>query len=238
MPHTGLIIFDCDGVLINSEPIASRTLAEALLSAGIAISPDQALAEFTGHSEADIRSICADKLGLEDVEAVFTSWHVRLYEAFNRSLAAMPGIEDIVAGIDGPKCVASNSSMLRLERSLGLLKLWQSFAPDIFSAEIVARPKPAPDLMLYCADRFGVAPMSCIVIDDSPHGVEAARAAGMMAIGFVDPADPRPDRGKLLAASGACAVATGAAELAVALRAAERLLSSGPPIKMTEMTER
>jgi beta-phosphoglucomutase-like phosphatase (HAD superfamily) len=107
--------------------------------------------------------------------------------------------------------------MERLQRSLGSLDLWSHFSSRVFSADAVTRPKPAPDLLLHCAREMSAAPEHCVMIDDSPHGVEAAVAAGMVAVGFVDPTDPRPARRALLLEAGAMVVATGADELLEAL---------------------
>ncbi|MFC0244021.1 HAD family hydrolase [Falsochrobactrum ovis] len=219
-----LVIFDCDGVLINSEPIASRTLAEMLQDAGVSISAEEAHVKFTGSSESIIRAICEKEYGLTDIDARFKNWHAGLFAEFARSLEPMPGIFEIVNSIDRPKCVASNSTLERLRESLGRLPLWDQFDPHIFSAEMVARPKPAPDLLQLCAEKFGVRPERCVMIDDSPHGVSAAVSAGMMAIGFVDPLDPRPGRAPLLSADGAQIVVEGAAELPAALQSINLML--------------
>lgn len=226
LANIALIIFDCDGVLIDTEPIASRTLAAILREAGVDISSAESHAKFTGHSESAIRAMCVRDYGLSRVDELFSVWHERLFAEFSRSLTAMPGIARVVAQIRRPKCVASNSTMERLQSSLGLLDLWHVFAPGIFSAEAVARPKPAPDLLLHAVAEFKAAPEQCVMIDDSPHGVVAAVAAGMLAIGFVDPADPRPQRKELLAKSGAFAVAVGAAELIGVLQAANQALAT------------
>lgn len=220
-----LVIFDCDGVLIDSEPIASRTLAEALNDAGVAMTPLEAHRRFTGNSERDIRRMCAHDYGVADIDGVFAAWHERLYAEFAASLTPMPGITEVVTWLDRPKCVASNSTMERLRNSLGHLPVWQNFAPFVFSAEAVRRPKPAPDLLLHCATELAVAPRRCVMIDDSPHGVSSAVAAGMVPIGFVDPADPRPGRRALLKAAGAFTVVMGAGELQAALIAAGRALA-------------
>lgn len=220
-----LLIFDCDGVLINSEPIASRTLAKALQDAGAAITADEVLVRFTGNSASAIRRICTEELGIADLDTVFEAWHLDIYPEFARSLEPMPGIEKLVHALPHRKCVASNSSTDRLSKSLGLLPLWNAFAPSIFSADMVARPKPAPDLFHLCAETLAVDAARCVVIDDSAHGITGARAAGMTAIGFVDPADPRPGRAKILAEAGAVFVATGADELQEALARLETPLS-------------
>lgn len=225
LEQIGLVIFDCDGVLIDSEPIASRTLAEALIEAGVSITPLEAHRRFTGNSERDIRRMCAHDYGVADIDGMFAAWHGRLYTEFATSLTAMAGIADVVAGLDRPKCVASNSTMERLRNSLGQLPLWESFAPFVFSAEMVKRPKPAPDLLLHCATELAVEPRACVMIDDSPHGISSAVAAGMVPIGFVDPADPRPGRRALLKAAGAFTVVIGAGELPAALANAGRALA-------------
>ncbi|MFB9948827.1 HAD family hydrolase [Rhizobium puerariae] len=216
-----LLIFDCDGVLINSEPIASRTLAKALRDAGAMITTEEVLVRFTGNSAGNIRRICTEELGIGDLDAVFEAWHLDIYPEFVRSLEPMPGIERLVRSLPHRKCVASNSSTERLSKSLGLLDLWHAFAPSVFSADVVARPKPAPDLFHFCAETFAVEPGNCVVIDDSAHGIVGAKAAGMAAIGFVDPADPRPGRAQILAEAGAGLVATGAEELEMALASLE-----------------
>lgn len=213
-----LVIFDCDGVLIDSEPIASRTLAVALQKAGIAITPAEALHVFTGNSEAIIRQMCIDDYGLKDVDATFADWHETLKVAFATDLAPMKGMAELVSSLTLPKCVASNSRIARLRQSLGNTALWNMFAPHVYSAEQVERPKPAPDLLLHCARQFGSAPENCAMIDDSAHGMDAARAAGMLAIGFVDPNDPRPGRQDILARAGADHVVTGVEGLSALLR--------------------
>lgn len=210
---TDLVIFDCDGVLIDSEPVASRVLWKVLNDAGVLISVSEVHRRFTGSSEDDAQRICIAELGLAEPAPVFRAYRNALYPQFACSLTSMPGVHDLVRGLAIPKCVASNSSMERLQNSLGLLDLWHEFDEHIYSAEMVAHPKPAPDLFLLCANEFGTAPGRCVVIDDSPHGIVGAVAAGMAAIGFVDPADPRPGRPAVLAEAGAIAVATGALEL-------------------------
>ena len=224
LDNIALIIFDCDGVLIDSEPIASSTLAQSMRAHGMAITDAEAHVKYTGNAVRIIRRMIEDEYFHRDMDGLFAHWDQMLYAGFAERLKAMPGIVDVVGALDRPICVASNSTMHRLERSLGTLPLWQSFFPQIFSADAVPKPKPAPDLMLHCAKAFGVAPGNCVMIDDSPHGIEAARAAGMIGVGFVDPADRRPGRAEVLAEAGAFCVATGAAELPEALAIANRSL--------------
>ncbi len=220
-----LLIFDCDGVLIDSEPVSSRVLWEALQTAGVSISHAEVHRRFTGYSESDARRICIEELGVADVDQAFAECRDHLYAAFSHSLQLMPGIAPLVRSLPQRKCVASNSTLERLRNSLGLFDLWDAFDPNIFSAEMVAAPKPAPDLFLLCAETLGVDPARCLVVDDSPHGIAGAVAAGMRAIGFVDPADPREGRRAVLADAGAMLVATGADELS---RAFDAVLSADP----------
>jgi HAD superfamily hydrolase (TIGR01509 family) len=220
-----LLIFDCDGVLVDSEPVASRVFWQSLQAAGVSISHAEVHRRFTGYSESDARRICLDELGVDDVDRVFARSREHLYAAFSRSLQPMPGIDALIRSLPQRKCVASNSTLERLRNSLGLFDLWDAFDPNIFSAEMVAAPKPAPDLFLLCAETLGIDPARCLVVDDSPHGIIGAVAAGMRAIGFVDPADPREGRRAVLADAGAMLVATGADELS---RAFDAVLSAGP----------
>jgi HAD superfamily hydrolase (TIGR01509 family) len=219
MNRPDLIIFDCDGVLIDSEPLASRTLSEALTAAGVAMTPLEVHQTFTGKAEVDIKRLCVEEFGLKEPNAVFSGWHKTLFETFARELKPMPGMASLVAALETAKCVASNSRQERLAASLGRTVLWPAFAPHIYGADSVARPKPAPDLLLHCAAKTGVSANACVMIDDSPHGITSARAAGMISIGFVDPADPRPDRAGVLRAAGADHVAVGAGELTSVLAA-------------------
>ena len=219
-----LVIFDCDGVLIDSEPVASRILSETLTAAGIGISEGEVRRRFTGYSDSDARIICRDELGIADPEPLFSAMSARLYGEFARSLQPMPGIAEVVSSVRQMKCVASNSTLERLRNSLGLFGLWKDFAPHIYSAEMVARPKPAPDLFFLCVETLGVDPARCLVIDDSPHGIAGGVAAGMKAIGFVDPADPRAGRHEVLRDAGAVMTVTAASGLA---RAFETVLGAG-----------
>ena len=222
---TELLIFDCDGVLIDSEPASSRVFCRALRNAGVEITADVVHRRFSGYSETDSMRICREELGLDDVEAVFAETRSTLYDEFARSLSPMSGMSELIRSLPHRKCVASNSTLERLSNSLGLFDLWNAFGGHIFSAEMVARPKPAPDLFLLCSYSLGVDPAHCIVVDDSPHGIAGAVAAGMRAIGFIDPADPRDDRHAVLASAGALLVVAGADELAGAF---DTLLSASP----------
>lgn len=212
LPNTDLVIFDCDGVLIDSESIASRTMSRMLQVFGVAMDATEAHRLFTGSAEADTRIFVREKLGLRDVDEFFKAFNTELYREFEQ-IGEIDGISNIVRDIDCRLCVASNSSLYRLTRSLGRTDLWLAFRGQIFSADQVAKPKPAPDLLLHCVREMNTVSSRSIMIDDGTHGIRAAVAAGIPSIGFVDPNDPRPGRISDLKRAGAHSVAVGTDDL-------------------------
>jgi HAD superfamily hydrolase (TIGR01509 family) len=182
-----LIIFDCDGVLVNSEPIGNRLIAEALTEAGLPMSADGAVYEFLGGKLTLIKIGAEEKLGRKLPD----DWVERIYEKqfaeFHRSLEKIPGIDDVLDAIDAAgvlKCVGSNGPPNKMEVSLGVTGLYHRFQGRIFSADHVGVAKPAPDLYLYCAEKMGVDPARCVVVEDSPRGATAGVAAGMTVFGY------------------------------------------------------
>ena len=213
----GLVIFDCDGVLIDSEAIACGAISETLADFGISMSQREALDAFVGKSENDVRLDLRTR-GLEDYDKYVASWRENLYAAFATDLKVIQGIEALLEQLEAPFCVASNSSHERLERSLGTTSIWSHFSQRVYSADDVERPKPAPDLVQLCLSSCNAPPETSIMIDDNASGVTAALAAGVTPIGFVDPNDPRPNRQQILREAGATIVATGAEDLLRALK--------------------
>lgn len=179
-----LVIFDCDGVLVDSEPIAFAVLREMLAEAGLSFTESWAYENFLGKSMASITAMVAREYNLELDEAALASMRKRLYERFERELEPVHGIAALLASFPFAHCVASSSQIERIELCLTKTGLIGHFEPNIFSASMVARGKPAPDLFLWAAQRMGVGPDRCVVVEDSPHGVAGARAAGMPCIGF------------------------------------------------------
>lgn len=178
-----LVVFDCDGVLIDSELLACRTAADTLCEFGFPITLEEYLA-FVGRSARDIQTALETRFGPMPAELRATE-RQRLFARFATDLQPMPEAAATVAALARPVCVASSSDHERLELTLGVTGLAPLFRPHVFSATEVARGKPAPDLFLHAAARMGVAPAACLVVEDSPAGVTAAVAAGMRAVGFV-----------------------------------------------------
>jgi len=179
-----LVIFDCDGVLVDSERIAVRTDVQVLAKLGWIMSEAECIERFVGLSDRSIKAAIEAHLRIalaDDWDKEFQS----LYrDAFTSELTPVPGIVEALDRITLPTCVASSSSHDKLRFTLGLTGLYERFAGRIFSAYDVARGKPAPDLFLHAAARMGISPAACAVVEDSRYGVEAARAAGMRAFGF------------------------------------------------------
>ncbi len=179
-----LAIFDCDGVLIDSEHLAVRADVACLAEDGIVVTEAEILSAYVGISVAGMVADLERRFGRKVAGDFTDRHHTRIHAIFEAELQAMPGIGAVLDAWPRARCVASSSTPARLRHSLGLVGLYDRFAPHIFSAVQVARGKPAPDLFLYAAARMGVEPRDCIVIEDSLAGVEAAVAAGMAVIGF------------------------------------------------------
>ena len=179
-----LVIFDCDGVLVDSEPISVSVLLEVLREAGCEISLDDGYDRLLGRSIASISDLVRRDFGVALTETHLADMRARLYERFREELKPVAGIAETVAALGKPICVASSSQPERIRLSLSVTGLIGLFEPNIFSATMVENGKPAPDLFLHAAARMGVAPEECVVVEDSPAGIEAARRAGMRVIAF------------------------------------------------------
>ncbi|WP_336487649.1 HAD family hydrolase [Methylobacterium nigriterrae] len=200
----GLVIFDCDGVLIDSEPISLARLTAGLNGIGVAIDVETVRARFAGTSMASIMGHVARDYGVAAPEGFVEAVKADTLRAFDRELRAMTGVAAAVSALGIPHCVASSSDPVRLRHSLGLTGLLPLFEGRIFSSVEVARGKPFPDLFLHAAARMGSAPEACLVIEDSVPGVTAARAAGMSVVGFTGGGHWRHDpAGADLTAAGA-----------------------------------
>jgi HAD superfamily hydrolase (TIGR01509 family) len=179
-----LVIFDCDGVLIDSERLAVKVDVVVLRELGWPLSEAEVIERFVGRSDRDTKAAIEAHLG-RLLPADWDEPFKPLYEqAFAAELAPVDGVLDALDRITLPSCVASSGTHDYLRHTLGLTGLYERFAGRIFSADDVPRGKPAPDLFLHAAEQMAATPASCVVVEDSRPGVEAARAAGMRAFAF------------------------------------------------------
>jgi HAD superfamily hydrolase (TIGR01509 family) len=180
-----LVIFDCDGVLVDSERTAVRVDAVVLAKLGWELTESEIVDRFVGRSTASMRKDIETHLGRSLPPTWEEEAENRYHEAFLSELKPVDGIvETLDALAHLPVCIASSGSHGKMQLTLGLTGLFSRFEGHIFSATEVERGKPAPDLFLYAAKRMGVAPDRCVVVEDSQYGVQAARAAGMRAFGY------------------------------------------------------
>ncbi|MGI2030994.1 HAD family hydrolase [Rhizobium panacihumi] len=179
-----LVIFDCDGVLVDSEPVSVRVLVAALNRHGIDMAEEEAYSRFLGRSLATMTQVMDEEYGFHTGPEFLEGLRVDLYERFHTELQAIKDIAVTVDKLGCDHCVASSSQPERIRLSLSLTGLLDKFEPNIFSASMVENGKPAPDLFLFAAEKMGYDPANCIVVEDSPAGIEAAQRAGMTALAF------------------------------------------------------
>jgi HAD superfamily hydrolase (TIGR01509 family) len=213
-----LIIFDCDGVLIDSEVLGCRAESECLAEFGIALSQETLREAYVGISLREMLLKVAHHLDGRHRERLAETIRQKTRAVFEAELQPIPGIEAALDGLPVPFCVASGSEPARLEQTLRLTGLWDRFNPHVFSATQVEHGKPAPDLFLLAASRMGAAPGRCVVLEDSVPGIQAARAAGMVPIGFTGASHCGPDHADLLRGAGAVAVFSQMADLPALLK--------------------
>lgn len=179
-----LVIFDCDGVLVDSERIAVRVDQQVLETVGLSLSQEEIIDRFVGRSASVLDAVIEEHLGHpvpQEMRAEFD----RLYQqAFEANLEPVVGIREALEQIPLPMCVASSSKPRSLRHKLEMTGLIPFFGDHIFSANQVARGKPAPDLFLFAAEQMRCPPSDSVVIEDSQYGIEAARAAGMRVFAF------------------------------------------------------
>lgn len=181
------IIFDCDGVLVDSERLVCRVESALLTGWGWPLTPEQARTEFKGRAFPDIAASIEERLrGKLPLDWMYL-WAMETAALFQRELREVAGVRpvlDILSGAEVPMCVASQSPSPRVKLSLGLTDLARYFEGRVFTSSLVARPKPAPDLFLHAASALGASPERCVVIEDSPSGARAAISAGMRVLGY------------------------------------------------------
>lgn len=211
-----LVIFDCDGVLVDSEMLATQVESVHLRTVGIDLTPEEVADRYVGLSTSTMTGLIFEEFGVEVGEDFFAEAGALIAAEFDRSLAPVPGMAHALASLELPRCVASSSDPTRISHSLDLTGLQSFFEPHrIFSATMVKRGKPAPDLFLHAAEQCGVHPDLCVVVEDSTPGVTAAVAAGMRVIGFTAGGHCGPKHADRLRAAGADAVISVASELAL-----------------------
>jgi HAD superfamily hydrolase (TIGR01509 family) len=202
-PNPDLIIFDCDGVLVDSELLSCRCLSEVLAEFGLVLSEEEALELFLGRSTKAIEQHYRD-LGKVVPDGFLPRLKSRVLETLAASLEPIPGVEAVVSGLTVPFCVASSSDIDRVSLSLDVTGLRAYFGDRIYTAQMVRYGKPAPDLFLHAAENLRVSPARTLVIEDSVSGVQAGKAAGMTVWGFVGGGHYRSRDGRaILSAAGA-----------------------------------
>lgn len=182
-----LVIFDCDDVLVESERLINRIEARLLSQLGLDWQPDQARAAFKGHTVGEIVTIIETRTGVSVPAEWLYDWGMQVALGFVKELRSPAGLRDALEALRRqgiPACVASQAPRARVELALEVTELARVFGDHVFTAAMVPRSKPHPDVLLYAAARMGAEPTRCVVVEDSPSGIRAAVAAGMKALGY------------------------------------------------------
>ncbi len=198
-----LIIFDCDGVLVDSEIIACRVLSRELNALGLPLTPKDCLDAFTGITMAAVMTRIEEMLGRPPPDDFEDTLQRKDFEAFKTELRPVPGVKAMLPRLTVPRCIASSGAVAKMRLTLTTTGLLSSFEPHLFSAQMVEHGKPAPDLFLYAAERMGAEPSRCVVIEDSAAGIQAGLAAGMRVLGFAGGSHASDAYAAMLRASGA-----------------------------------
>lgn len=190
-----LVIFDCDGVLVDSEPLSNRVMTDCLNEAGFALSFEEVTRTFIGLTLNRCLAMLEERFGRPVPPDFEVALQERTYARFRAELEAVPGVIEVLDSLDEnghATCVASSGTLEKMQVSLGVTGLWERFDGRIFNSAMVTRGKPWPDLFLHAAERMGAGPENSVVIEDSLPGVQAARAAGMTVLGYVGGRLARP----------------------------------------------
>jgi len=180
-----LVIFDCDGVLVDSEYLSIQVLAETMWEHGFKVTMADCYREFLGRSLTSFTTALKVNYNLTLTDAQLSRMRERLYDLYRQKLQPIAGVSDALTKLGVPYCVASSSQPDRIRLSLDLTGLSHFFGDHIFSATMVANGKPAPDLFLLAARSMGAAPETCVVVEDSPAGLEAAERAAMRSFAYI-----------------------------------------------------
>ena len=198
-----LLIFDCDGVLVDSEVLVCAAVSEELTRLGYPITPADVVRRFAGLPKRDILAELAGDWGQPVPPAYYAAMKTRVKHAFENDLQAVAGTHEVLAALTLPRVVASSSAPAKLEQGLRFVGLHHYFTPDILSVHRVAHGKPAPDVFIYAAGWMHTPTAACLVLEDSEPGVRAARAAGMRVWGFTGGSPCPPGHGERVLAAGA-----------------------------------
>ena len=179
-----LVIFDCDGVLVDSEPISNRVLADLLTEIGLPTTFEQSLQLFLGKSWKDNFLIIQERLGRSPPQELYEIYTERMYQAFEAELKPISGIESSLDQISLKTCVASSGPHMKIRKTLEITGLLPRFENHIFSADDVEKGKPAPDLFLYACEKMESKSYSSVVVEDALPGVKSAVSAGMTVLAY------------------------------------------------------
>ena len=179
-----LIIFDCDGVLVDSEPLSNRVIAGVMCELGIPMTTEKAIQLFAGGSLQRVNDFILSETGHPAPQGIEDIYRKRSYALFQKELIPIPGIREVLDAIDFVRCVASNGPLHKMKMNLELTGLSAYFGEDLFSAYEIGYWKPDPRLFLHAAEKMGYPPDKCIVVEDSIHGIQAAKSAGMLVLGY------------------------------------------------------
>jgi HAD superfamily hydrolase (TIGR01509 family) len=184
LPTPRLVIFDCDGVLVDSERLSHEVLRQMLRELGVELTLAGAIERFMGTSTHAFLERATELIGGPVPAGFLERFAARSFDAFKSDLRAVDGIHELLAALPIPYCVASNGPVRKMRFTLGHTGLLPHFEDRLFSADQVATGKPAPDLFLHAARTLSTPPAECVVIEDTPTGIVAARAAGMQVLGY------------------------------------------------------
>ncbi len=215
-----LLIFDCDGVLVDSELPVCTAVSEELTRLGYPITPEDVVLRFAGRPEWEMMIEIEREWGRAVPPDYFAAMKHRVDRLFATELEPIDGAREMLAAMQMPRCVASSSAPAKLQQGLQFVGLYDYFAPNIVSARLVARGKPAPDVFVFAAGWMHTPVRQCLVLEDSEPGVRAAVAAGMRVWGFTGGSHCGPDHAARLVAAGAERVLNHMRELPEALPAA------------------
>lgn len=198
-----LLIFDCDGVLVDSEKLSCQIEADYLQELSVPMSADDVARQFIGRSMKDMVSELRADYGAKIPADFPDQLTARTLQRFEQELQPIAHVRETILSLDAARCVASSSAPPRLATSLKKTGLADLFGDHVFSATMVARGKPAPDLFLHAAEKMGHAPQDCVVIEDSVSGVQAGIAAGMRVLGFTGGGHCQQGHDEVLKSAGA-----------------------------------